>query len=363
MGRRASEKTIHGQPVSQTVFLNTIVEALGGMGGGRAGDLVEVLGSEWETTEAKQVLNQTLLNLSRRGTLRRIEGERGLYEVTTHGRRAGVSVFDRLEKDILDVIRSHGGFCRMRDILDAFGVRPVGPDRQDMQNDPVYTRVLQVIGKSEMIRQDHIVRGVYNLPIAETESLPLCGRWAAMIIEAGCGVVKGGKLDDEVWREERDLFFSNVGGTFKALREIRGLTAAQVLDDPAIHTACCELQRRAPKEVAIIRSAWMDRIEIERRRMAAADKPIDEINAYIDEETERLTPTMPRSLYSRFEKGALGAHFHAPLALYEAVAKFYGVRASALSRGVISPEPAEERLRPAQTNYLDYGAFQGAAAE
>jgi hypothetical protein len=43
-------------------------------------------------------------------------------------------VFDAEEKAILDVIRQHGGFCRFRDIMEAFGCRIAGqgrrPDRQ-----------------------------------------------------------------------------------------------------------------------------------------------------------------------------------------------------------------------------------------
>lgn len=355
MSRAPTPKSIHGQSVTQQQFLNAIVETLDGLGGGRMQDIVKALGAEWDTPDGRQQVNQTLVNMSRRGTIRRMEGERGLYEVTVQGRRRGVSIFDRQEKDILDVIRSHGGFCRLRDILDAFGVRPVGPDRDIIRTDATYERVMKVIRQSEVIRQDHIKRGVYNLPWAETHALPLRGRWVGMIMESGLYAAKGGNgepLKREAWEEERDLFFSNVGGAFKVLREARGLTAEEFTSDPAILATLCELQRQATNEVAIVRSAWMDRIEIERRKQTDAGKPVDEINAWIERETDRMEPALTRSLYSRFEKGAVGAHYHAPLSLYVQAAKFYGVCPVALSRGMIAALPAEERLRPAPTNYL-----------
>jgi hypothetical protein len=355
MSRAPSPKSIHGQSVTQQQFLNAIVETLDGLGGGRMQDIVKALGAEWDTHEGRQQINQTLVNMSRRGTIRRMEGERGLYEVTTYGRRAGVSVFDRQEKDILDVIRSHGGFCRLRDILEAFDVRPVGAERKEVRNDPVYVRIMQVIRRSTVIRQDHIKRGVYNLPWGETHALPLRGRWAGMIFESGLYAAKGPNgepLKREAWEEERDLFFANVGGAFKVLREGRGLTAEEFAGDPAILASLCELQRQAPNEVAIVRGAWMDRIEIERRKMTEVGKPVDEINAWIERETDRMEPALTRSLYSRFEKGAVGAHYHAPLSLYVNAAKFYDVCPVTLSRGIIAGLPPEERLRPAQANYL-----------
>lgn len=353
--RRALPKTIHGTSVTQQEFLNTLVEALSAMGGGGVGDLIPTLGPEWETREGKQRLAQTLCNLVKRGTLRNLDGQRGVYEVTVYGKRAGVSVFDRQEKDILDVIRSHGGFCHLRDILEAFGVRPVGPDRQDIQNDTLYTRLQQVIRRSTVIRQDHIERGVYNLPWDQTHALPLRGEWAAMLIKHGWAMARGaGNEQDNVedWRGERDAFFQVVGCAFKALREARGLSAEEFAEEVSIRPVLYELIKRAPKEIANITGDWTARTEAQRLGMIEAGATDAEVFDFVTEDSAQMEPSLPRCIYSRFEKGIVGAHFHAPLSLYVKIADFFNVCPASLSRGLIAPIPDSERLRPAHTNYL-----------
>lgn len=363
------QKTIHGQEVSQTVFLRTVAEAISECeGGATAGDLTSMLGEEWSQPQMRQLLASTLINMAGRGTIRRVEGHKGLYVTTNHFRRAGVNQFDTDEQAILTAIRRRGGFCRLKDIMEDFDVRPAGgPEGQaDIKGITEYQRVLRVIMKSDLIRQDivdpAIGAGIYNVPWSEVAALPLVGRYVVPYIHHTMKEIKlavGARVTSREWWDERDAFFSQVGDAFKRLRKMRGLEAQDVVDLKPVRAAVAEFQRKAGPPINEIRHEWMDRMSdtIEAMRTASEiseegtaserKRKVDhEIAAYRDEQEQLRDTKLGVLLYKRFEKGNPGAHYFAPLILYQAVAEAFEVCPAALSRGVIALLPHTERLRP-----------------
>lgn len=345
------DKTVQGQPVSHTEFLNAVVQAIDRVeGGARVAELVNALGPEWDPQDQRKFLATTLDNLTRRHVLRRAEGKRGLYEVTPHYKRAGVSVFDAEEKAILDVIRTHGGFCRFRDIMEAFGCRVAGPDGDLTANSGIHSRLMYVIRKSKLIRQDLLESGIYNLPWADLAGQPMRGKWAALITKKTyyeqCYTTKA-EIDDNVWRTWRDTLFYNVGAAFKDLRKTHGLSITDLLDDRRVRAAVAEFVRAAPGEIAIIRQDWFDRTGLEVDRMREEGATSNAVDDYREQRDSELGLRQPEWLYGRFEKGKLGAHMMAPLGFYQAVAERFDLCPAQLSRGLIALLPPDDvRLRP-----------------
>ncbi|AFU88310.1 hypothetical protein CcrColossus_gp440 [Caulobacter phage CcrColossus] len=367
------QKTIHGVPVDHTTYLRAILDEIDRYpDGARNADVARGLGPEWAELPLRTVLSQTLVNMARRNLIYRDLGERGLYKVSMVARRSGVNKFDSDEQSILAAIRAEGGICQWRDILDAHDCRPKGVDASIIKASPLYSRLTRVIANSQLIRQDFAARGVYNLPWAELGSLPLRGKWFALMskvsfIESSAKA----KLDVDlnVWRDQRDAYFAHVGEAFANLRKQFGDSEDDLLADSRVYGAVVTLARAAPKEVNIIRAEWRDRTDVwvQARRDAAeaeADaleaegktwshlqpivrQDIEEYRAGRDDEWDKKHI---RWLYSRFERGTVGTHVHAPLLLYTAVAEHYGKCPAALSRGLIVDKPHDDvRLRPHRT--------------
>jgi hypothetical protein len=357
---RRIEKTIHGKPVAHHIFVSAIFAAIEEFPeGAKTADVIVALGPEWDNAPGKKYISTMLINLFNRGVIERID-EKGAYVSTQFGRRGGVNKFVSDEKSILQAIRAEGGFCQFRDIMEAHDVRPHGSDTKDYINHPVYQRIVKVIRESELIRQDTLKRGVYNLPWSETLSLPLRGRYAALLIEAQWEELRGKTPTDQMekpvnsWRKLRDSFFANVGETFKMARRAKGVSAATMLEDTKVWAAMAKFVRVAPRECAVIRQDWFDHtgVEVDRKREAGAT--FEEIEAYRAERDEELRIRMAEWLYKRFERGSLGAHVHAPLIFYTAVADYLECCPASLSRGMIAMQPYAVRLRPQSTRRSGY---------
>lgn len=344
--RTPTEKTIHGRRVSQHTFLIEITQALERLGSAKVSDLVLEFGPEWNNPVSKRLLTSTLINMEKRGTLRLLE--RGLYAVNTSYLSVhGVSQFDRTEQDILEVIRDRGGFCRWRDLTEAFGVRVRGPDADIHRQDSMHSRLREVISKSTRIRQDHLKRGVYNIPWEETQKLPLMGRWAAMMIEVGCDVIRSGiEVEDfeTYWREERDMFFINVGRTFKAARELRRWEIARIVRQPAVKKAIEAMLDSNVPEARKVPTMARDAITNAVNSLRAAGASYAEIDELRHSEAAKLDDAMLFYAYERFEDGELGAHWGATVGFYTAVAEVFELCPAALSRGLLAHYPAKERL-------------------
>lgn len=375
MGRAATiTKTIHGVEVTQVAFLNEIIDQIDRCGdeGATVVDIARGLGTEWEeSAQARQQLAYTIANMVKRNLILRVENERGLYKVSMVARRSGVTRFDADERSILASIRDAGGICQWRDILEAHDIRPHGEFKTEALNSALYRRLTDVILKSELIRQDLGVRGVYNLPWEQVGALPLRGCWAALLtkmhyLEERQNLKLSVDLDD--WRLARNTFFTNVGVAFEEARDRHNKSAEEVVLMPGIRAAVMELARRAPQEVANAKQVW--RIESEKHvtRIAAryaalienADGPDavallrhnqrSEVAAYTDSRIADWDSQWMCKLYLLFEKGSVGAHVHAPLTLYTAVAKTFNCCPAALSRGLVTPPMQDKnRSRPMST--------------
>lgn len=351
------EKSIHGQPVSQTEFLKAIARAINKHpDGARLADILPDLGPEWDTPERKKLLATTLANMLNRGTIAQVDDERGLYCLSNFARRNGVNDFDSVEQSILAVIREHGGFCRFRDIMIAHNLNPVGEDADIVRIDPAYKRVLDVISRSQLIRQDAAERGVYNLPWPEVANLPLLGRWAALLLKTTWEENRERDENNDYvdrdrtsWWKWRDNHYFNVGQAAKLLREAKGWSVDDLLAKKKVYAALAELERKAPVEVNIIRQDVFDRTSVKVAEMKEAGASQDEIDAFKEARLAELNHRQLEWLYKRFERGSTGAHYHAPLVLYNALAEAYGACPAALSRGVPSFLPYADRIRPERT--------------
>jgi hypothetical protein len=380
------EKTVHGKPVTQTEFTNTICEAIRRKTMARVGDLIEVVGSEWDTPDNRKLLGQTLSNLTVRKKLKRVEGERGAYAVTDHYKRTGSDLFDQDENAILKIIRSHGGFCRFRDIQEGMDVRPHGSrqDRLDIQAETAYRRIYAIIEGSTRIRQDITSagygEGIYNVPWAEMKGLPFVGRYAShyikytfdKVLRANTGI----ETSKDEWYDEQERFFEQVGAAFQRLRTIQKLSLEEFLAIRSIRAAVLTFKQRAVKPLAVIRGEWKARMDVEAARLresiltredgrpqyAKEDEARRAVDAYQDEQQQLYEQKSHQWLYRKFENGDVGAHCNAPVILYTAIAEHFEVCAAELSRGAIFALPYEERLRPgrARRSALDLGEIEGA---
>ena len=351
------EKTIQGKPIAHHLFLSAILDQGKHPNGTRVCDLVEAFGPEWNSAAGKKYLATALSNLANRGVIRRDAEERGRYHTTNQGKRNGATKFDADEKSILAVLRQHGGFARFRDIAEAHDVRPHGPDARDTYIHPVYQRIVNVLRASTIIRNDTLVRGLYNLPWDELATYPLRGKYAALLIKEMWEEVRRdhGAGDPrpieemhphvQSWRFVRDNYFSCVGEAFKLLRMTKGVTIPQMMDDLKVRSALSEFQRVAPMEVQVIRQDWSDRSFLKVEEMKAAGASPGDILDYREERERELITKLPEWLYKRFERGSLGAHVNAPLSFYIAVAEYFDCCPASLSRGLTVLKPWDERTR------------------
>lgn len=392
MGRTATiAKTINGVEVTQTQFLNEIVDQIDRYGdeGATVLDIARGMGTEWaESTKARQQLAYTLANMIKRNLVYRPLGERGRYKVSQVARRSGVTRFDADERSILAAIRDAGGICRWRDIMEAHDVRPHGDSKEEAVNSAMYRRLTDVIARSELIRQDLGLRGIYNLPWPEVSALPLMGRWAALLSKQQYLEERQNQkqaIDLNEWRNHRDAFFFAVGDAFKIARKRHDKTAEEFVAMPGVRSAVMELARGAPQEVANIKQDWReytakgvsalkekyealiqavrDAGEVECDALEDQGLPIDnvihriksdlalleqqqrdEIAAYQDFRQGEWDGKWMYWLYRRFEEGSVGTHVNAPLTLYTSVAKTLNCCPAALSRGLVTP-PMQDKHR------------------
>lgn len=385
------EKTLHGKVVTQDDFKTAIVEALDKLpdSSGRAADVAPFLGAEWAEADARKVLNQTLLNMHSGGLLARVEGERGLYQVRQQARR-GVSMTRKTEYAILKIIRAEGGFARWRDIMEGLDLRPQGKDLRkarewqrrketgnlsvgeildaarglktmhvdDVRDTGQYRQITRLLAKSELIRQDLLVPGLYNIPMAEIHQMPLRGRWVGQMAKwtRHNRFPSEARSNDMTWMDERDVFFERVGASFKEVREGAGaeredlIAGNRKLADALLQTGTA---RRVKSKLA---EEWALETQAEVEAMVGRGAPVEDINEY---RASRIDSKQARSLaltvLEYFEDGVematgervgVNIHLNAPLSLYTTFADQFEVCPVLLSRGVIFTAPDETKLRP-----------------
>lgn len=358
-------KTVKGKPVDQDEFKLAIVKAMQLQGQASMNSLIRDIGLEWDTKENRKILGQTLFNMAKRGTIVRVEGERGLFEVAPSFHRRGVSTFHANEEGVLDVLRSLGGFARFSEIMDAYGLRARGKDvnavrqrrkraREDREtmadltdlhtevspNDTSeYQALLRVLVRSKKVRQDYLLPGWYNLPVDEIRNLPLRGRFAGLIIKAtqlDFGVKRG-------WMDERDEHFTRVGSVVQAARRARGEGFRDLRDFvriPKVAAALLDLSRR-PRVSRELDSWYSAETAARIDEMKAQGVSPEEIGAFRQKrDEEKLGDQYLVDLMERFEAGGeemygVNAHLNAPVSFYEAIAEALSICPVAMSRGLL----------------------------
>jgi len=380
MARITHDKTINGKPVTHTEFLKEVITTIDELGpeNAKVANIASKFGEEWCTPAGKKLLSQTLANMLGRGHVALVDGKPGLYRTTANVKRNGVNRFDADEEAILTVIRDHGGFCRFRDIMEAFGMRAVGEDAKDITFQPLYVRLIEVLRESKRIRQDFIQRGIYNVPWAEMQGLPVRGLWASMMIKVTWSELRQTwdmpATDDEGrpgWYKLREEFFTNVHLAFERLRTTAQMTVDELLDERVMRLAIADFERAAPTVLSVIYDEWRAYTdeEIERRDAAYALAVAQmeagggsahdlsrlqvehqaDIDIYRDARQQELDLKRPIWLYKKFEKGDVTAHCRAPLSLYTAMAEVFGLCPASLSRGMIALLPYEQKVVPRKT--------------
>lgn len=366
-GKRGNNipKTVKGVPVNQDEFKVAVVESIQRQGQASMNTLLVDLGREWDTKEGRKSLGQTLFNMAKRGTIRRVADARGMFEVAPGYHRRGVSTFHANEEGVLDVLRSLGGFARFSEIMDAYGLRARGKDvnavrqrrkraREDREtmadltdlhtevapsDTSEYQAIARVLANSKKVRQDYLLRGWYNLPIEEIRNLPLRGRFAGLIIKAtqlDFGVKRG-------WMDERDEHFTRVGSVVQAARWARGEGFRDLRDFvriPKVSAALLDLSRR-PRVSRELDSWYSAETAAQIDEMKAQGVGPEAIGAFRQQrDDEKLGDQYLVDLMTRFEAGGEGmfgvnVHLNAPLSFYTAIAEALSICPVAMTRGLL----------------------------
>lgn len=355
-GRGASPKTVHGKPVTQDQFLNTIVQALNEMANsqGVAGDLVPALGPEYDNLDGRRVIKDTLRNMWRRGTLKRTD--RGVYSVAGNFALRGVSQFDASERAIFDVIRDLGGMAQWHEIMGYFGVRVKNlndaEEREWAKNNPEHYHFNRILQLSTNIKQDVLRKGFYNLPWPDMQQTIVNGRCLSELCRMGFHVAQTGSDDVNVdaYLGHRDEVFKAIGFAVVELREQQGLDTVDLARIPAVAGALNSFKAMFKSGELAIRKAdqhYTDTTQAGMRKRAKDGWTDHQIAEWEDQRVGDREAKRPLTLLKLFEDGVPEVHLGAPVALYRAIAEEFGVCPVTLSRGMIWPMPPEDRIKPA----------------
>lgn len=361
----AIEKTINGQPVTQTEFLRAICETLNKFPedeGGRMADLVNAFGPEWDNDYGRQLMSNTLTTMRRRGMLQQVGDRKGYYRTTrTASReRGGVNSFEQTENTLVDVIRMHGGVMKMRDIADYLA--PYGAERIKFQGD--YNRgntrrgkfhrtewsrmpkeerewrvaqgmaykshrsqLHNVIAKSLRIRRASDVPGWYSLEPHELLQIPQSSRNLSVLMgTAGRRLAKQAiqrgvaeARDDDWYAILREPIFRHLGYMIDAVRDLSGMTVEELVAMPVVHKAMERFRGYA-------QNVWQDMINYIRYS--------DEIN---DRMYEPSFDEVCRMTYQKYVEGESAVHLALKADFIEAVADVFKLDPNMLSFGVPVP--------------------------
>ncbi len=373
--RAPIEKTVHGEPVSQTAFRQAVFDAINLYpDGARAGDIQNELGDEWQTKDGRELMAATLNNLKRAGYLDLVEGQRGLFKTTKLATK-GADQFERFERDVVKTIADEGGIItmrRLRDIYAPLGVARVrgfsqGKSRREQRHrvrkslsdtmameqnkdklaelkarakrfDSSTSNIRRVVEKSQRIRQNNRRTGVYHVDYATLARIPQSGRNLSMMMSwVGRSAWKRDYAKDRhtpltrtLWYDSlRIPFFQNLGVMVKALRETHGWSLSDVAADSGVSRALARMRGYA-------NTTYQDaRVSIKEEEIKHGGRQDYDPEPALIEET----------LLYWFEEGHEAMHMAVEPDLVAALAKLYYCDAAFLSLGVIMPEDTDEKVR------------------
>ncbi|UTC28692.1 hypothetical protein MARCHEWKA_01790 [Brevundimonas phage vB_BpoS-Marchewka] len=367
------EKTLHGKPVTQNVFKRAIADALSRMEeGGGALDVLPFLGEEWDTPAGRKVVSQTLINMWKSGALTRIEGRRGAYTVSGGFHRKGLGMADQIEQSILDSIRKRGGFATFAEIMDDHGLRPAGEDftqvrkqatrrrygtdtaednalrtAYDPRDTTGYAQIKKLLRESEVIRQDLLRIGLYNLPQDELNQMTLRGYFGGLMVKMTVAELGGNEKKQSA---ARDDFFVQVGAVYNAARRSMGIKREDFVRKPKVAAALYALmQQQAIKRETHDWFAGETQAKVD--AMLEQGATTDQVADFReDRRNSREGLSLLLDLLDRFESPEIGCginiHCWAPVSFYETLARELGIDPVMASRGVLMLDFRGEKLRP-----------------
>lgn len=372
-GTENISKTIKGVAVNQSTFKRAIAEALQTMPeGGGANDVVPFLGPEWDTPEGRKVVSNTMINMFKARILRRAGDKRGVYTVPANFHRRGVSATDQIERSILDSIRKRGGFATFAQIMDDHDCRPHGEEAieirriqtrrrygtatkedwnflaaYDVRDTTVYSQIKTLLRESEVIRQDLLILGLYNLPQDELNTMTLRGYYGGLMARATAAEFG---LSTKKASKARDDFFVSVGAAYNHARVSQNISRNDFIQRPKVAKALYALMQYEPVKREI--NDWYSG-ETQARvdAMNAAGASHQEIADFReDRRNSREGRQVLFDLLERFEAGEPGfgvnIHCWAPVSFYEVLAAELQIDPVMASRGVVTLDLRGPKLRP-----------------
>ena len=197
---------------------------------------------------------------------------------------------DWMRREILDFMYEVGGIARRSDINRRLGAQPEGEER-----DARYRRITTSLAECGDLRQD-VGFGIWNLPRAELERLPLTGYWATYRL-----LRTDGSAAALNWAQ---TYFSGVGSAFaRARTEFIG----DVVEDAELRRLLEGLGSKCPNVLLRLQSGRMK-----------VGKPQETPHA---------------ALYAAFEAGNFSLHRAAPASFYFRCAEMFHREPGPLSRG------------------------------
>lgn len=378
-GSETLDKTIHGVAVSQNTFKRAIAEALQEMpDGGGALDVLHAVGPEWDTPEGRKVLSQTVINMWKAGVLKRVEGQRGTYTVAGGFHRKGLGASDQIERSVVDSIRKRGGFARFSEIMDDHGLRAHGDELKeararltrkqfgqdtpedhglttayDVRNTTGYHQIMTVLERSDLIRQDLLMRGWYNLGQDELNKMTLRGLYGGYMVMTTVRELGGNEKQQFA---ARDAFFAQVGSVYNEARNALkssgrpGFSRKEFIRRPKVAAALYSLMQE--KDVARELNDWYageTTAKIDEMKAAGAT-PQQIADFREDRRNSREGNQVLFDLLERFEEAEPGygvnIHCCAPVSFYEVLAAEMGIDPVMASRGVLILDLRGEKMRP-----------------
>lgn len=377
-------KTINGVELTQHAFLEAICEEFKRHGGkARAPDIAKGWNdAHWSERAHLLLLSKTLDNMSKRGTLTRLE--HGVYGLTGHYDRHGVHVFDQMSRSVVEALRDNGGFADFATIRRAHDLDATEGGTQLLhktinwmfERGMIRTDYASVVGRT---RPGEPPPDYYNLPSEALAGVVLSGRTRRMMIfqayrtafESQAGdadeAASTGLAEFETCERLCDRAFHLTGRMIHAFVDAVGLTTADLVVDGGLERALRAMteggahhqgHRGISEARAAVRAQWAETGE-EVRRLKARNVASGAIAQQREAALAEFEAFVPRQLLidlfgpsdgefdpatgePTYSTGFRETYALVTPAVFVELARILGLDAARLSRGEIERLPTRE---------------------
>lgn len=337
--------------------INSVSERREGAGA-KIADIVEVWGDPWwKETEQKTRLALDCYKLADRDipVLERT-GVRGFFRVSRHYQAHGNSGYEAFERALLPEMIAAGGFMTFKDIRGIFDITAHSGTEKKLKSYKRRTRRLGIkraapsisyddgqdsylrkaLDKSKVIRHDFGVHGLWNLAAPLLASIPEEGRYTRLMVARGFRSVmpedgmgyNAIRLNKQAGAQVA-MQFASVGAAYRALRDLYARSITDIMSSPSVRAAIVCLADQHP-----FAQAFADFIKAPPERTEDDTRP----KAWWElAQFGGSTDDWPLICMAMFEDGDVATHEVALTDFHRAFADYYGVSATALSRGRIAP--------------------------